>query len=145
MILSKTTGYGIRALTFLAGRANGGPCLLQEIAEQENIPPVFLQKILGELRRHRILRSAKGIHGGYELDRPAEELTLWEIFHVLEPDPHLDTCILGRGTCHPENACGLHNDWQRIRLDLIGVLQRTTIAALAKSGARGPLPEVPKQ
>ncbi|HVK38674.1 MAG TPA: Rrf2 family transcriptional regulator [Candidatus Kapabacteria bacterium] len=135
MILSKSTGYGIRALAFLARRTDGRPSLVHEIAEHEGIPPVFLQKILGELRRHRMLRSAKGIHGGYELERPAEEITLWEIFSLLEPDPHLDTCILGRGICRPENACGLHADWQRIRHDLVGVLQQTTLAHFAGTPA----------
>lgn len=135
MILSKSTGYGIRALAFLAGRTDGRPCLVHEIAEHEGIPPVFLQKILGELRRHRMLRSAKGIHGGYELDRPADEITLWDIYNLLEPDPHLDTCILGRGICMADNACGLHTDWVRIRKDIVDVLQQTTLAAFALAGA----------
>lgn len=143
MILSKTTGYGIRALTFLA-RQTDGPCLLHDIAEGEGIPPVFLQKILGELRRHRLLRSVKGIHGGYELDRPADEITLWEIFCLLEPDPYLDSCILGRGICRAENACGLHVDWQRIRKDLVDVLQQTTIGRLARAGAGAHNGLVPK-
>lgn len=134
MILSKTTGYGIRALAYISGRGSESPCQLQEIAEHEHIPRVFLQKILGELRRHRIIRSATGIHGGYELDRPAESITLWEIFTLLEPDPHVDTCILGRGICNAENACGLHIEWQRIRGDLVGVLQRTTISRFMNSG-----------
>jgi Rrf2 family protein len=135
MILSKATGYGIRALAYLASRQGAGPCLMHEIAEHEQIPPVYLGKILGELRRQRILRSAKGIHGGYELMRAGETITLWEVYRLLEPDPHLDVCILGRGQCVPSNACALHCHWQRIRQDLTSMMQRTTIAAIAHTPA----------
>jgi Rrf2 family protein len=131
MIFSKTTAYGIRALAYLAAHSSNGLCGLQEIAEYEHIPPVYLRKVLGELRRHRLLRSVKGIHGGYELARPPETITLWEVFRVLEPDPYLDLCILGRGMCKQEGSCALHEDWQRIRKDLVRLLQDKSIAELA--------------
>ena len=133
MIFSKTTAYGIRALAYLAAHAAAGLCGLQEIAEHEHIPPVYLRKVLGELRRHRLLRSVKGIHGGYELARPPETITLWEVFRVLEPDPYLDSCILGHGQCKEEGSCALHDDWRRIRKDLVRLLQDKSIAALAAS------------
>jgi Rrf2 family protein len=133
MIFSKATGYGIRALAYLAGHSETGLCGLQEIAEHEHIPPVYLRKVLGELRRHRLLRSVKGIHGGYELARPAETITLWEVFRVLEPDPYLDACILGRGQCDPESSCALHEDWQNVRNGLVGLLETKTISEIAAS------------
>ena len=133
MLFSKTTGYGIRALAYLAGQPAGRLCGLQEIAESERIPPVYLRKVLGELRRRRLLRSVKGIHGGYELSRPPEAITLWEVFRTLEPDPYLDSCILGHGPCNPESACALHADWARVRRELTRLLQDKTIAEMADS------------
>ena len=136
MIFSKATGYGIRALAYLAGHTESGLCGLQEIAKHEQIPAVYLRKVLGELRRHRLLRSVKGIHGGYELARPAGTITLWEVFQVLEPDPYLDACVLGRGQCDPESSCALHEDWQGVRDDLVRMLQSKTISGLAASVPR---------
>jgi Rrf2 family protein len=133
MILSKTTAYGIRALAYLARHSDDGLRGLQEIAESEHIPPVYLRKVLGQLRRHRLLRSVKGIHGGYELARPPKSITLWEVFRVLEPDPYLDMCILGHGLCNHENSCSLHDDWQRVRKDFVQMLQSKTIAEFAAS------------
>ena len=135
MIFSRATGYGIRALAYLARRTETGLCGLQEIAEREQIPPVYLRKVLGELRRHRLLRSVKGIHGGYELARPAQTITLWEVFRVLEPDPYLDACVLGRGQCDPKSSCALHEDWQSVRNDLVRLLQNKTISGLAASAS----------
>ena len=136
MIFSKATGYGIRALAFLASNSNAGLCGLTEIAEHEQIPPVYLRKILGELRRHRLLRSVKGIHGGYELARPPQSITLWDVFRVLEPDPYIDACILGHGVCTPACGCSLHDDWQKIRHELVEMLQTKTIFEIARQTRR---------
>jgi Rrf2 family protein len=133
MILSKATSYGIRALAYMASQPEHRLLGLQEIAAHEDIPPAFLRKILGELRRHRLLRSVKGIHGGYELGRPPKEITLWEVFRVLDPDPYMDTCILGNKVCTPESTCAFHDDWQRLRKELMALLAtRTIFEAAAK-------------
>ena len=142
MIISKSTAYGIRALAYIAGHLDSKLCGLQEIADSERIPPVYLRKVLGELRRHRLLRSVKGLHGGYELARPAEKITLWEVFRVLEPDPYLDDCILGRGMCNAADACALHQDWQRLRKEIVGLLQGKTISEIAAPKSRRMLAEV---
>ena len=131
MIFSKATGYGIRALAYIASQPDHRLCGLQEIAEHEGIPPAYLRKVLGELRRHRFLRSVKGIHGGYELGRAPEAITLWDVFSVVEPDPYLDMCILGNKVCGPECSCAFHDDWQRVQKEIVALLQERTIAEAA--------------
>lgn len=131
MVFAKATGYGIRALAYLASQSQERLCGLREIAEHEHIPPVYLRKVLGELRRHRLLRTVKGIHGGYKLARAPQSITLWEVFRLLEPEPELDACILGHGICDPECCCTLHADWQHVRNDLIELLQKRTISYIA--------------
>jgi Rrf2 family protein len=131
MVLSKTTGYGIRALAYLAAQPGKRRSSLHEIAQHEGIPEVYLQKILGELRRHRFLRATKGIHGGYELNRSPQSITLWDVFCVLEPDPYLDTCILGYGRCSPQHGCVLHREWCRIRDEIVRFLQTTTVSRVS--------------
>lgn len=128
MMFSKSTGYGIRALAYIASQPDHRLCGLQEIAKHEEIPPAYLRKVLGELRRHRLLRSVKGIHGGYELGRSAETITLWEVFRVLEPDPYMDMCIFGNKVCSAESSCAFHEDWQRLRTALVALLETRTIS-----------------
>jgi Rrf2 family transcriptional regulator, iron-sulfur cluster assembly transcription factor len=132
MILSKATGYGILALAYLAIQPKNRRCGLEEIALHEQIPPVFLRKVLGELRRHRLLRSVKGIHGGYELNRPPDTITLWDVVHSLEPEPDFDACVLGRGSCHSEVPCPFHGDWQKVREAWITLLQTKTILGVGE-------------
>ena len=136
MIFSKATGYGIRALAYIASQPEQRLCGLQEIAEHEDIPPAYLRKILGELRRHRFLRSVKGIHGGYELVRAPEAITLWDVFSVVEPDPYMDMCLVGSKVCSPESPCAFHDDWQKVQEEIVALLQERTIAEAAAEISR---------
>ena len=136
MIFSKSTSYGIRALAYIASQPER-LCGLQEIAEHETIPPAYLRKILGELRRHRLLRSVKGIHGGYELGCAPESITLWEVFKVLEPDPYMDECLLGNRVCAPESSCAFHEEWSKVRKDLVSLLETRTISEAAAEISKG--------
>jgi Rrf2 family protein len=136
MIFSKATGYGIRALAYIASQPDHRRCGLQEIAEHESIPPAYLRKVLGQLRRRRFLRSVKGIHGGYELGRAPEEITLWDVFSVVEPDPYMDMCILGNKVCSPECSCAFHDEWQRVRAEIVALLHERTIAEAAAQISR---------
>lgn len=131
MLFSKATSYGMRALAYLASRASSQPCGLREIAEAADIPPQYLGKLLGELRRHRLIRSTKGIHGGYALALPSADISLWRVFRVLDASPDLDDCLLHCTPCRADNTCPLHNEWQGIRNQLVHMLEQRTIAELA--------------
>jgi Rrf2 family protein len=135
MVFSRATGYGIRALAYLARQTDLRLCGLNEIAESEEIPPVYLRKLLGELRRHRIIRSVKGIHGGYLLAREPRKVTLWDVFMVLDPNPYLDECIL----CHSHNTkktCPFCSEWKRIGSELSKFLKKQTIADFASKSLK---------
>ena len=135
MLLSKTTGYGIRSLAFLARQPKSRLCGLQELAEGEKVPPVFLRKILGELRRHRLVTSLKGIHGGYAIAKPADEITLWDVFTILDSDPYWDRCVLTYAACSTDSPCVFCPMWQRQRQEFFSTLKNTTIADIARGGS----------
>lgn len=132
MIFSKTTGYGIRALVYLAKQYESDLCGLQEIAEKENIPSAYLGKILGDLRKHHILRSVKGIHGGYELAHPADSITLWDIYQILDPAIDCKRCILGLSDCDENKPCAMHDSWVPLRDKFVDLMQTKTIAEVAE-------------
>lgn len=133
MIFSKATMYGIRALTRLATQPVGSTCGLREIATAEQIPPDYLRKVLGELRRHHLIRAARGIHGGYTLAGDPHNVTLWDVFRLLEPEPELETCILGHDHCESQADCPLYEDWQPVRDQLMALLKNKTISQLAEN------------
>ncbi|HXI02821.1 MAG TPA: Rrf2 family transcriptional regulator [Candidatus Saccharimonadales bacterium] len=131
MIFSRSTEYAIRAMTFLASQEPGKLAGAREISEAEGIPMPFLWKILQQLTRRKLVRSFKGIRGGYELARPAKGVNLNEIFLATDGIDFRDNCVLGLPQCDLTNPCPLHDQWTGIRSGMTEMLDGTSLADLA--------------
>jgi Rrf2 family protein len=132
MILSRTAEYALRAMTFLATQPAGKLAGARAISQAENIPMPFLWKILHTLARQRLIRSFKGIHGGYELARPSNEITLHAVVFATDGTDFTGHCVLGLPKCGEENACPLHDTWKAIRSRMTDMMEQTTLADLAR-------------
>src|SRR6266576_976765 len=114
-MFSRSAGYSIQALTYLAGQPPGKLTGAREIAAVAHIPMPFLWKILRNLSQHKLLRSFKGVRGGYELARPAHKIYLSEILAATPDNGLVATCVLGLGPCEDHNPCALHTSWKDLR------------------------------
>src|SRR5215213_3327398 len=74
--ISARADYALRAAVELAA-AGGGPVKLEQLASTQDLPPKFLETILGELRRAGLLRTQRGADGGYWLARPSSARSAW--------------------------------------------------------------------
>ncbi|HJY64678.1 MAG TPA: Rrf2 family transcriptional regulator [Ignavibacteria bacterium] len=107
--LSKKVEYGLIAMKHIAVEGEKNPCSAKEIASQYKIPYDLLSKILQKLKKHNLLSSVQGTHGGYVLSENPQDISLATIFNAIEgyeyildcgtgDDPHFcklyDTCIL---------------------------------------------------
>jgi Rrf2 family protein len=84
MKVSKKGEYGVRALCHLAERHGEGVVQIREIARLESIPWKFLEGILLQLKSAGIVRSRRGIDGGYALARPPGEIAMGEVIRLLD-------------------------------------------------------------
>jgi Rrf2 family iron-sulfur cluster assembly transcriptional regulator len=138
MIFSHSTEYAIRAITFLAQQPAGTLVGAREISRAEKIPMPFLWKILQKLARQRIVRSFKGLHGGYELARPADQITIQAMLDATDGEHDAGRCVLGLSQCDEAASCPLHNQWKEIRGQITNLLAQTTVADLARVDTRSP-------
>jgi Rrf2 family cysteine metabolism transcriptional repressor len=85
-MLSITTKspYALSALVELHRLQAAGPVPIAELARRRQIPVQFLEQLFASLRRAGILRSQRGVKGGYTLARPASEVTVLELVEVLD-------------------------------------------------------------
>jgi Rrf2 family cysteine metabolism transcriptional repressor len=85
-VLSITTKspYALRALTELARSGGAGPVPIGELARRRDIPVQFLEQLFAVLRRAGILRSQRGVKGGYAFAREPGEVTVLEIVELLD-------------------------------------------------------------
>jgi len=76
--------YGVRALFQLAFHHAGQPAQMREVAARGDIPVRFLEQIFHELKRAGLLTAKRGPRGGYQLARPAEQITVGDVVRALE-------------------------------------------------------------
>ena len=135
MRVSAKADYALRAAIELAA-AGDGPVKGERIAQAQEIPLKFLENILVELRHAGIVRSQRGVEGGYWLARPPEEVSLAEVIRAVE-GPIANVRGLGPQEVEYAGPAGrLREVWIAVRASLRSVLEETTLADLA----RGELP-----
>jgi Rrf2 family protein len=140
MRLSKRGEYGLRAMISLAEFASKGnpPVMMQikEISEREQISPKFLEQILLTLKNAGFLHSKMGIGGGYYLARPAGEITLGQIFRVLDGPVAPIRCVSQMAYepcgCPDEETCGLRLVMGDVRNAIADILDHTSLADVTK-------------
>src|SRR3712207_4755578 len=85
-MLSITTKspYAVRALTELARAGGSGPVPIGELARRRDIPVQFLEQLFAALRRAGVLKSQRGVKGGYSFARDPSSITVLEIVELLD-------------------------------------------------------------
>jgi Rrf2 family transcriptional regulator, iron-sulfur cluster assembly transcription factor len=136
-MFSRTAGYAVLALTYLAGQPSGRLTGAREIASATQIPMPFLWKVLRNLTRKRLVRSFKGVRGGYELARPANKLTVREVLAASPDADQRGSCVLGLSRCNDDAPCPLHWSWKDLRNQIEKLMDQTTLAHLSRN-ARSP-------
>src|SRR5215210_6647825 len=85
-MLSITTKspYAVQALAELARSGGAGPVPIGELARRRDIPVQFLEQLFAALRRAGILRSQRGVKGGYSFAREPADVTVLEVVELLD-------------------------------------------------------------
>ena len=76
--------YALSALVELHGYGERGPVPIAELARRRDIPVQFLEQLFATLRRAGLLRSQRGVKGGYSFARPPAEITVLELVELLD-------------------------------------------------------------
>ncbi len=147
MIFTTKAEYGVRLLIQLGRRRGQPPVSLKAIAEQENLPLAYLERIAALLKKAGLLTATRGAHGGYLLARRPEEITMDAVVLALEGAIAPMDCFFddrdGRVSCaHHDDGdqghCATKLLWTRVQLGVIKSLQRTTLAELVEFAERPP-------
>ncbi|MFQ5851308.1 MAG: RrF2 family transcriptional regulator [Candidatus Binatia bacterium] len=109
MQLSLATEYGSRGLVYLALAPTDSKVPLKEICKAQEVPKSYLIKIFKNFTSAGLLRSAKGMNGGFVLAQPADEITIHQVLDLLEGSRFLikdpNRCLLSPGRCRKDDRC----------------------------------------
>lgn len=123
MKISAKSEYGIIALIDVANHFGSEPVQVREIAGRYNIPERFLEQIMTSLKKAGLVKSVRGAHGGYQLEKRPWEISLGDVLRVLEGEMAPMYCVSdgSKNQCSKERLCTLRDVWEEIK----GCMQKT--------------------
>ncbi len=128
MKLTTRGHYSVKALLDLSLQPQQEPVAVKIIAQRQNIPAPYLEKLLIEMRRAGLVKSVRGAAGGYRLAKPPEKISLGQILaavgETIKPLPHHSP------TATQAEDWVTFTLWQRLHQKLIEALYAITLADL---------------
>jgi len=128
--ITRQTEYAIRGLLELAERDNGTPIRLKTLAEACDVSEAFLAKIFQMLTQHNVVKSHRGVKGGFSLGREKSQITLREIVEICEGGIALNHCLRKVNPCTRASECKVSAVWKTAQSAMTKALDRTTLQDL---------------
>jgi Rrf2 family protein len=132
MRVTQKKQYALRAIFELAKRKGGEPVTSSAIAAAQAIPLRFLEVILGQLKRGGMVASKRGLFGGYTLVVPPDQISVGDIFRMLDREDDAQTCMActSKGNCPFLGSCVFMGFWHQAQQAMEAVYDQTTIQHL---------------
>jgi FeS assembly SUF system regulator len=131
--LSKLTDYGFVLLTRFADSSTENWHTARDLADETGLPLPTVSKLLKVFSRGGILAAHRGVHGGYNLSRPADHITASDIIEVIDGPIAITDCVCDGHSepCAIEDHCPTKPHWVQITNKIRAALDQVTLAELA--------------
>ena len=138
MKLSTRARYGLKALIDLGLHSANEAISLQSIAERQDISTSYLEQLMAMLKKAGLVKSSRGAYGGYQLGKPADEISVGEVLRVLEGSLEAAACpgIENDGTCHGSDVCVAKLVWKRINDSITSAVDTLMLGQLIEESRR---------
>ena len=130
MQITRQADYAVRAVLHLARINTGERAATSTIAQEQNIPPSFLAKIISQLSIAGLLHTSRGARGGVTLARDPKDITLLEVVEAIDGPIQLNECVGDSGTCTFEETCPIKLVWCDAQDELVARLRNTNFGQL---------------
>ena len=134
MKLTTKGRYAVMAMADLATYSKNKPVSLSEISSRQNISLAYLEQLFIHLKENRLVRSIRGVKGGYALERPASEIRLSNIFHAVNEEVKTLNCKKDskKGCNNKSIKCITHNLWDKLDSHINGFFDNVKLEEIVK-------------
>ncbi|MBD3402038.1 Rrf2 family transcriptional regulator [candidate division GN15 bacterium] len=135
MQFTKAEEYGMFGVLYLAEQDPNKVVPLSEISEAQNIPEKFLAKIFQSLSKSGIIRSHRGVRGGFTLARDPKEISVKDVLETIQGPYHLMKCTEDQRNCtdgKSDEFCALRELILEAERRLVQVFEQHTLADLVE-------------
>ena len=130
-LLTRNTDYAVRAVCYMAANRDR-MVSVTEIVKNLKIPGPFLRKILQILSKKRMIKSYKGIGGGFVLVKAPNQIRLVELISIFQGALNLNECVFKKMLCPNMKKCPLKKKIDKIEKYVVSQLSSITIGQLIK-------------
>jgi Rrf2 family protein len=139
MQITRQADYAVRAVLYLAKLGPEQRAATSQIAQDQQIPPSFLAKIVSQLSVAGLLQTSRGARGGVSLARLPEEISLLEVVEAIDGPILLNECVSANGICRYGDSCLIRPIWCDAQAELVERLKTTTFDHFLGNGGTIPL------
>lgn len=132
MQITRQADYALRAMLYLARLKTDIRAATSQIADEQQIPPSFLAKIISQLSIAGLINTSRGARGGVSLSRPPEDITLLDVVEAIDGPISLNVCSHSSGACPFGEDCPIQPIWSDAQIELVNRLKSTTFGQLVK-------------
>ncbi len=125
MQITRQADYAVRAVLYLAQLGPDRRAATSQIAQEQQIPPSFLAKIVSQLSVAGLLQTSRGARGGVSLARSPDQISLLEVVEAIDGPIFLNECV-ANGVCNFGDACPMRSVWCDAQSELVQRLKVTT-------------------
>ena len=133
MQITRQADYAVRAMLYLAQLGPDQRASTSQIAEEKQIPPSFLAKIVSQLSVAGLLQTSRGARGGVTLARSAAEISLLDVVEAIDGPILLNDCVSDHSACSFGSSCAIKPVWCDAQQELVARLGATNFADMAQS------------
>ena len=128
MQITRQADYAVRAVLYLARLGPEQRAATSQIAQEQQIPPSFLAKIVSQLSVAGLLQTSRGARGGVSLARSPEQISLLEVVEAIDGPILLNECVSENGACTFGDDCPIGPIWCEAQAELVERLKATSFA-----------------
>ena len=128
MKISTKGRYGLRILMDLALHQSEKPRLIRDIAKSQQISEKYISRLVIALRKGGMIRSVRGVNGGFHLAMKPEDITLLKVIEVMEGPLSIVDCVSAPKCCAQSADCAPREIWCKLNEDIRDLMRRTTLA-----------------
>jgi Rrf2 family iron-sulfur cluster assembly transcriptional regulator len=135
MQFTKAEEYGLFGAIYLAKQPINGIVTLREISQAQGVPEKFLAKIFQNLTRDGLVRSHRGVHGGFSLAKPPKRISVADILVAIQGDADPIKCVIKRRDCGKKKTCAVRQLILDGRRSMFALYKRRSLLDLASHDA----------
>lgn len=140
MQITRQADYAVRAVLYLAQLGPEQRAATSQIAQDEQIPPSFLAKIVSQLSVAGLLQTSRGARGGVSLARAPRDISLLEVVEAIDGPIYLNECVANNGLCSFGDTCPMRPVWCDTQAELVNRLKSTTFDLFLSNGHKKAAP-----